>query len=110
MKRLFPVLLLLMISLSLQAQVTNTDLAKAIVKSSMQSNGVQLTLDMQKSLTELITFALNEKDKTIDYNASIAEAWKAKFEKAKPIYWGFSLGVQLQGLSPQLGGSFIILF
>ena len=111
MKQILTLLLLLTISLSLSAQVTtNQDVARAIVKSSIQSSGTLLTSDIQKSLIELITFALNEKDKTIDFNAAIAETWRAKFEKQKAVWWGFSLGVQLQGFSPQIGGSFILLF
>lgn len=111
MKRILTLLLLLTISLSLSAQVaTNQDVARAIVKSSIQSSGTLLTTDIQKSLIELITFALDEKDKTIDYNAAIADTWKSKFEKQKTTFWGFSLGVQLQGFSPQIGGSFILLF
>lgn len=76
----------------------------------MKSNATLLTQDMQKSLIELITFALDEKDKTIDFNAAIAMDWKKKFEEQKKVWWGFSANVMLQGLNTSIGGSFIILF
>jgi hypothetical protein len=103
-------LILFLLTISLQAETTNQDLSKQIVNSLTNSNGVTIPETVLKNLIDDITYLLDEKDKAIDYNYSIALDWKKKYEDKERIKVGFSLGVQLQGLSPSFGGSVIILF
>jgi hypothetical protein len=109
MKKL-TILLLLSLCVTIQAEeTTNYDIAVAIVELSKGLNGV-IESGSLRNLIDDIVYALDEKDKAIDYNASIAREWKRVAEENKRAWWGISANVLLQDWKPSIGVGIILLF
>lgn len=110
MKRIFPILLLLILCAPIQAEMTNQQIAEEIVKL-LTDSGVNAPKEILENLIDDIVFVLDEKDKAIDTNASIALQWKEKYEeKSSGILFGFSLGAMLTDWKPSILGQIIIFF